>query len=145
MKTAKEIFDKFLKMRRSYDEMQFDMSSSRVYKVDNDTLYQMNLSFYDSDISNYFDINIDICILKENNSDEQTECIKIHILKDGNDKGNIYLYKYSWIRWKFIDVNEIKETIYGMCREYEIDSDFIDFACDLIKIIQNYCLGIPMQ
>ena len=141
MKTAKEIFDKFLKMRKSYDELQFDMSSSRVYKVDNDTLYQMNLSFYDSDISNYFDINIDICILKENNSDEVIDCIKMHILKDGNDKGNIYFYKDSWIEWQFIDANEIKETIYGMCKKYGIDFDFLDFICDLIKIIQNHCIS----
>jgi len=68
METAKEFFDKFLNMRKAHRELVFDKSSSKVYKVGSDTLHQMNLRLYDSNDSNYFEIKINVSLLKEDDS-----------------------------------------------------------------------------
>lgn len=142
METAKEFFDKFLNMRKAHRELVFDKSSSRVYTPNSNISHQMFLRLCDLDYSNYFDIEINIYALKEDNSGEEIERIVIHIMKDDKDKGNIYLRMYRWIRFYFIDVDKIKETIYGICRKYGVDSNFLDFTCNLIKIIDNYCLDM---
>jgi len=142
METAKEFFDEFLDMREDLPELVFDKSSSKVYKVDSDTLHQMNLRLYDSNDSNYFEIKINVSLLKEDDSGEEIERMWIHISKDGKDKGGIYLRMYNWSNYYSIYKDKIKDIICDIWKKYGTDSDFIDFACDLIKIIHNHCLGI---
>lgn len=140
--TIKELFDEFLEMRKSHRKLVYHGSSSRAYKTNSDTPYQMKLRLCDSNDSNYFEIEINVSLLKEDNSGEEIERMWIHISKDGKDKGGIYLRMYNWSNYYSIYNDKIKDIIWDIWKKYGIDSDFIDFACDLIKIIHNHCLGI---
>ena len=138
MNAAKDFFDEFLDMREDFSELVFDKSSSRVYKANSDISYQMKLHLCDSNDSNYFEIEINV----SDNFGEEIERMWIHISKDGKDKGGIYLRMYNWSNYYSIYKDKIKDIIWDIWKKYGIDSDFIDFACDLIKIIHNHCLGI---
>ena len=122
-----------------------DWSASRTYKAGYCTSQKVDVSLYDSNSSEYFDIWIDISkgsITKQT----ETEHVKVHIEKDGKYKGGVYFRRYKWPNYccpKYfpIDVDSFKETIYDIYhREYGIDHDLLDFVCDLIKIIHDYCL-----